>query len=159
MVGMETDMNIQWKSKTRWSPVKVTEKMSSHIVCVEPERRVRELAEIMRDEHVGCIPVISGNQLSGMITDRDIVCRLVAEGRDPDESLARDIMTRPVHTCRADEPLADAAQTMEDQQVRRLPVVEEGGKVVGLLTADDLSWHTDHQLVGDVIEAVYERHG
>ncbi len=152
-------MMIQWKSKPHWSPIKVNERMSAHIVSVEPERPVRELAKIMRDEHVGCIPVTSDNQLLGMITDRDIVCRSVAEERDPDETPARDIMTKPVHTCHTDELLVDAAQVMEDQQVRRLPVVDDDGKLVGLLTADDLAWHTDHLLVGDVIEAVYERHG
>ncbi len=152
-------MMIQWKSKPHWSPIKVNERMSTHIVSVEPERPVREVAKIMRDEHVGCIPVTSDNQVLGMITDRDIACRSVAEERDPDETLARDIMTTPAYTCHAGELLVDAAQVMEDQQVRRLPVVDEDGKIVGLLTADDLAWHTDHLLVGDVIEAVYERHG
>ena len=152
-------MMIQWKSKPQWSPIKVNERMSTHIVSVEPERPVRELAKIMRDEHVGCIPVTADNQLLGMITDRDIACRSVAEERDPDETLACDIMTTPVYSCHVGELLVDAAQTMEKQQVRRLPVVDEGGKIVGLLTADDLSWHTDHLLVGDVIEAVYEHHG
>lgn len=159
VVGVELHMMIQWKSKPRWSPIKVNERMSTHIVSVEPERPVRELAKIMRDEHVGCIPVVSDNLLLGMITDRDIACRSVAEARDLDETPARDIMTTPVYTCRTGELLVDAAQTMENQQVRRLPVMDEDGKVVGLLTADDLSWHTDHLLVGDVIEAVYERHG
>ena len=152
-------MMIQWKSKPQWSPIKINERMSTHIVSVEPERPVRELAKIMRDEHVGCIPVTADNQLLGMITDRDIACRSVAEERDPDETLARDIMTTPAYTCHTGELLVDAAQVMEDQQVRRLPVVDDDGKIVGLLTADDLAWHTDHLLVGDVIEAVYERHG
>lgn len=152
-------MTIHWKSKSRWSPIKVAERMSAQVARVAPECLVREVAEIMRDQHVGCIPVVSGDQLTGMITDRDIACRMVAERRDPDETFARDIMTRQVHTCRPDELLADAAKVMEDHQVRRLPVVDEGGGIIGLLTADDLSWHTDHQLVGSVIESVYERHG
>ena len=152
-------MMIQWKSKPHWSPIRVNERMSAHIVSVEPERPVRELAKIMRDEHVGCIPVTSDNQVLGMITDRDITCRSVAEERDPDKTLAREVMTTPVYSCQVGELLVDAAKTMEDQQVRRLPVMDEDGKIVGLLTADDLSWHTDHLLVGDVIEAVYERHG
>ena len=128
VVGMEIDMTIHWKSKSRWSPIEVAEKMSAHVAHVAPECLVREVAEIMRDENVGCIPVVSGNQLTGMITDRDIACRMVAERRNPDETFARDIMTRQVYTCRPDELLADAAKIMEDHQVRRLPVVDEGGK-------------------------------
>lgn len=150
---------IQWKSKLHWSPIKVDECMSTDVVCVEENQRVRELARIMRDENVGCIPIVTGNRLRGILTDRDIACRIVADGRDPDETLARDIMTKHVHVCHVDNSLVEAAHTMEDQQVRRLPVVGEGGEVVGLLTADDLSWHTDHQLVGSVIEAVHEHHG
>ena len=152
-------MMIQWTSKAQWSPVKVSENMSADLVYVKPECCAHDLAKIMQNKHVGCIPVMSDSQLVGIITDRDIACRIVAEGRDPDETLARDVMSKSVYTCRADELLVDAAQIMEDQQVRRLPVVDEGGKLVGLLTADDLSWHTDHQLVGDVIEAVHEHHG
>ena len=152
-------MKIGWKSKSKWAPIKIKENMSANVASVSRETSAAEIARILRDKHIGCVPVVENDQLIGMITDRDITCRVLAEGRNPDSTTASDIMSKDVSACFEDDCLADAAQIMEDHQVRRLPVLDREKRIVGILTADDLSWHTDHQLVGEVIEAVYERHG
>jgi CBS domain-containing protein len=151
-------MKMKWKSKAKWKPVTIKENMSPNVASVDPEVSAKYIATVLRDKKIGCVPVVESGHLVGMITDRDITIRTVAEGRDTDSTIARDIMSEPVNVCHEDDLLADAAQVMEENQVRRLPVLDRDEHLVGILTADDLAWHTDHRLLGDVIQSVYERH-
>lgn len=151
-------MKMQWKSKTKWGPITIKENMSPNAAFVDPDMSAKEIATILRDKKIGCVPVMENERLIGMITDRDIAIRAVAEGPDSGRMTAREIMSAPVCVCHEDDLLADAAQIMEDNQVRRLPVLDRDERLVGLLTSDDLAWHTDHSLLGDVIQSVYERH-
>lgn len=152
-------MKMQWKSKTKWEPITIKENMSPNAASVGPETSAKDIARVLRDRKIGCVPVMENDRLIGMITDRDITIRTVAEGRDAGSATARDIMSAPVCVCHEDDLLADAAQIMEDNHVRRLPVLDRDERLVGILTSDDLAWHTDHRLLGDVIQSVYERHG
>jgi CBS domain-containing protein len=133
--------------------------MSANVASVSSNISAAEIAKLMRDKHIGCVPVVENDHLIGMITDRDITCRVVAAGRSAGSTTAGEIMSKDMSVCYEDDFLADAAHIMERDQVRRLPVVDREKRIVGILTADDLSWHTDHLLLGEVIETVYEHHG
>ncbi len=149
---------LEWKSRHRWAPITVKENMSSDVVSVDPETYVTHIAKLMRDEYVGCIPVKESGKVIGIITDRDITCRVTASGRDPATTTAKAAMTGDVSYCFEDDLLVDAAGIMEKKRVRRLPVLNRDEELVGLLTADDLAWHTDHILLGTVMESVSKPH-
>ncbi|MHC4984492.1 MAG: CBS domain-containing protein [Planctomycetota bacterium] len=156
---MTIQSSLKASLKAKWGPMKVKENMSSHVASVGPGASATEIARLLRDQHIGCVPVLEGEQLIGMVTDRDVTCRILAEGRDPDKTTASDFMSKDVSVCFEDDFLTHAAEIMEDKHVRRLAVVDRDKHLVGILTADDLSWHTDHMLLGEVVESVYERHG
>jgi CBS domain-containing protein len=151
-------MKMQWKSKIKWEPIRIKENMSPNAASVGPEMSAKDIATILRDKKIGCVPVMENDRLIGMITDRDITIRTVAEGSDSGSMTAREIMSAPVCVCHEDDLLSDAAHIMEENQVRRLPVLNRDERLVGILTSDDLAWHTDHRLLGGVIQSVYERH-
>lgn len=115
----------------------VADAMSHTIRAAAPADTVREVAEMMRQEDTGCIPIADDGRLVGIITDRDIVLRCLASGRmDPNEPV-RMIMTSPVFTARPDDDLSAAARMMAAHAVRRLPVVDEG-RLTGVLTLGNL---------------------
>jgi len=149
---------LGWKSRHRWAPITVKENMSGDVVSVDSETCVTHIAKLMRDESVGCVPVKENGNLIGIITDRDITCRVTANGRDPATTKAKAVMTGDVSCCFEDDLLVDAAGIMEKERVRRLPVLNQDEELVGLLTADDLTWHTDHILLGTVMQSVSEPH-
>lgn len=152
-------MRIEWQSKPKWQPIRVRENMSPNVESVTGKVSAAEIAKIMRKKNIGCVPVVEDGNVVGMITDRDIVCRVAATNLDLERMKADEIMSKPISVCYEDDLLVDAAHIMERDQVRRLPVLNQDKQLVGILTADDLSWHTDHQLLGDVIESVSEHHG
>ena len=119
--------------------MKVAECMSPDVDTVSPEQPVREAAQLMLRGDAGAIPVGEGDRLVGMITDRDIAVRGIAEGRGPDTPV-RDIMTDEVLFCFDDQDVEDAAMLMSDRQIRRLPVKSrEDERLVGILSLADIS--------------------
>jgi len=149
---------LEWKSRHKWSPILVKENMSGVVASVKADSCITDIAQFMRDERVGCVPVIEDGKIIGIITDRDITCRAIASGRDPATTTAEAIMTSDVSCCFEDDLLVKAAEIMAEKGVRRLPVLNQDEEMVGLLTADDLALHTDHLLLGNVIESIYEPH-
>jgi CBS domain-containing protein len=149
---------LDWKSRPNWANITVKENMSSDVVSVGPETCLRDIAKLMRDGGVGCVPIKENGKVIGIVTDRDITCRVTASSRDPGTTTAKAIMTGDVGCCFEDDLLSKAAGIMVEKQVRRLPVLNRNEELVGLLTADDLSWHTDKMLLGRVIESVSEAH-
>lgn len=117
--------------------MQVKDVMTTSPICCEPSDGVERVAELMREHDCGAIPVCAGNELVGMITDRDIACRAIAGGKAAGP--VRDVMTAPVHTVRQDDDVQVAIDTMEAKQVRRLPVVDEEGLVVGIIAPSDLA--------------------
>ena len=109
------------------------------VVTAEEQETVRMAACRMRDFHVGCLVVTHGARPVGLVTDRDVVMRVVAEGLDPETTLVGAIMTRDATTLLRTSGIAVAARTMRDLGVRRLPIVDEEGRVTGIVTADDLT--------------------
>ncbi|KOX18213.1 CBS domain-containing protein [Nocardiopsis sp. NRRL B-16309] len=120
----------------------ISDVMTSPPITVEPSASLREAAEIMRGSDVGDVIVTEGDTLVGVLTDRDIVLRCVAEGIDPDTATARSVCSSNVATVPAQSSLRDAVDVMRSDALRRLPVVE-GERVVGVVTMGDLAMAVD----------------
>ncbi|MDH3241625.1 MAG: CBS domain-containing protein [Alphaproteobacteria bacterium] len=131
----------------------VKECMSSKIETVAPDTPLQECARKMRDLDIGSLPVWEDGKLAGMVTDRDICCRAVADGRDIAATFAGDVMSRDVACCFDDHDYEDAAHMMEDKHLRRLAVMDRENRMVGILTVDDLARHS-YILAGEVLRAV-----
>jgi CBS domain-containing protein len=135
----------------------VREVMAQNVQYVSPSATLQECARRMRDLHIGSLPVWENGKLAGMITDRDICCRAVAEGRDPAKTKAHDIMTKDVTFCFDDQECDDAAHMMEEKHIRRLAVLNRKRSMVGFLSIDDLA-RCSHELAGEVLEAAKPLH-
>ena len=122
--------------------MKVNECMCCNVSTVKPEATLKECAEIMSKNDIGCTPVCDGDKLVGMITDRDIILRAVAEGKDVNKVTAKEIMTEDICACDCECDVEDAQKVMSDYQIRRIPIVEDG-KIVGMLTLGDLVINND----------------
>jgi CBS-domain-containing membrane protein len=117
---------------------------------------LREVARLMRDFDCGEIPVVDSGAKRpiGVVTDRDIACRAVAQGRNPMELSARDCMTAPVVTVTPDTSIEDCCRTMEERQIRRVPVVDEGGSCCGIVSQADLALRMANGHSADVVREV-----
>jgi CBS domain-containing protein len=138
--------------------MKVKQAMHAGVHWMDPDTSVEELAALMRDHDIGAIPIGENDRLVGMVTDRDIVCRCIAEGLDSATATARDVMTRGTIFCRDQEELGDAARIMESKHVRRLPVINKDKRMVGMLSLGDVSHAGPRQLTGEVMKAVSAHH-
>ena len=119
--------------------MQVRELMTDRVISVAQQEPVSSAARLMKRHNLGALPVCDDEgRLRGVITDRDIVTRCIAADMDPTDTLIREIMSRGISTCRTDEEIGDALHTMGSEQVRRLPVTQNG-KLVGMLTLGDLS--------------------
>ena len=113
-----------------------------------------EAARMMRDEDVGLIPIVESDHLVGTVTDRDIAVRLVAEGKSPEKTRVADIASRELVTIDPDQDVDEALRLMAKHQVRRLPVVEGDGKLVGIVAQADIAKHVSAVQTGDVVEKI-----
>jgi CBS domain-containing protein len=138
--------------------MQVKDIMTTRVECTSPTATIREAAQMMKDIDVGPLPVCGDDdRLAGMITDRDITVRAVAEGLDPSTALVRDVMTPNIIYCDDDQNVSDAAHMMEQNQIRRLVVLNREKRLVGILSLGDLAVDTgDDQLAGHTLEAVSE---
>ena len=112
---------------------------------------VMEAAKLMRDEDAGVVPITDGDRLVGVVTDRDIAIRIVAEGKDPKATTVDQIASQNLVTIDPQQNLDEALRLMAKHQVRRLPVVEEDGKLVGILAQADVARHADPSSTGEVV--------
>ena len=120
--------------------MKVRDAMHKGVDWVGPDTPVNDLAKLMRKHDIGAIPIGENDQLIGMVTDRDIVCKGLAEdGFDARRATAREVMTPGIHCCREDDDLAEAVRHMEELRVRRLPVINKSKRMVGILSLGDVS--------------------
>jgi CBS domain-containing protein len=138
--------------------MKVKDVMHKGAEWVPPETTLAGVAQRMRDLDIGAIPVGENDRLIGMVTDRDIACRGVADGKDSAGLTARDVMSKGIYYCNDGEELEDALRIMEQRQVRRLPVINERKRMVGMLSLGDISHAASHELSGEVIAAVSAHH-
>jgi CBS domain-containing protein len=138
--------------------MKVKDVMHKGAEWVAPQTPVSDVAQKMRDLDIGAIPVGENDRLIGMVTDRDIACRGVANGKDPGKLTARDVMSKGIFYCNDTEELEDALRIMEQKQVRRLPVINDKKRMVGMLALGDVADAASHELSGEVIAAVSAHH-
>ena len=133
---------------------KVRDVMTARPRGVTPDTPVSSVAELMAAEDVGAVPVLDGDQLSGMVTDRDIVVRAVAKGKDPRGMPVREIASREIATIGPDQDLSDALRVMAANQVRRLPVVDDENRLVGILSQADVALEAKEKDVGEMVEEI-----
>jgi len=136
---------------------RVRDVMSTATACCRPETPIREIAESMVAHDCGEIPVCDeAGKPVGVVTDRDIVCRLLAKGHDPYAATAKDCMSRPVVTCPADTSLDECVQLMERHQVRRAPVIDRTGAVCGIVSQADVTRKAPPEVAAELVERVSE---
>jgi CBS domain-containing protein len=137
--------------------MQVRDIMTANVTCCTPDTGLQDVAHLMVDCHCGCIPVCQSDgskEPVGMITDRDIVCRAVAEGKNPLDLTAQDCMTTPVVTISPDASIEECCQLMEENLVRRLIVIDEEGICCGVVAQADLALHLPQDQTAEVVKEV-----
>jgi CBS domain-containing protein len=137
---------------------KVRSSMHKGVEWVSPDTPVRVLANIMREQDIGAIPIGEDDRLIGMITDRDVTVRAVADGTDVSALTAKDIMTNGIVWCRDGDDVSQAANIMQSKQIRRLPVIDKNKRMVGILSLGDLSHAATERTAAAVTRAVSAHH-
>jgi CBS domain-containing protein len=139
-------------------PRRIRDIETQHPEVITPETKLMEAAQKMKKLDVGILPVCDGQQLVGMLTDRDVTIRATAEGRDPRTTPVREVMTPEVVCCYEDQEISEAARVMENKQIRRLPVMDRNDRLVGVVSLGDLAVRTQNErLAGEVLERVSEQ--
>jgi CBS domain-containing protein len=137
--------------------MQVREIMTPDPACCTPDTTLREVAQAMVDNDCGEIPIVrsaSDGTLIGVVTDRDIVCRLVATGKNPLEATAESCMSTPVVAVRESTPIEECARIMEDSQIRRVPVVNGGGMCCGIVSQADIAKNASRKITADLVKDV-----
>ena len=136
------------------------EVMTAEPICCVPDDAVAEVARVMRAQDVGSVPVVDDHQsrrLIGMLTDRDLTIRVIAEGRDPEETSVRDVMSLNPVSCQADDVYQEALRAMGENQLRRIPVVDGEGRLAGIIAQADVATRlAEPSTTGAVVEAISE---
>jgi CBS domain-containing protein len=132
---------------------KVRDIMSSEVETASPDTTLEEIATMMKDQDVGAVPVVEDEELVGIITDRDIVVRCIAEGKDPSETNAEDVLSEDLETASPEMDVEEAISLMSSRQIRRLPVVEEN-RLVGILALGDIAVKQDDKVAGEALEDI-----
>ena len=131
--------------------------MTEYVEVIAPERSIQEAAEQMRSLDVGVLPVCNGDdRLVGIVTDRDLAVRALADGRDPKSTTVEEIMTRKTIYCFEDQDVEEAERVMEKNQIRRLPVLDHDNRIVGIVSLGDLAIRDDEKRAGVTLERVSE---
>ena len=134
--------------------------MTRNPETVSEKDSVRDAAQIMANRETGVVPVVDGKKVIGMVTDRDIVVRLVAAGKDCSSARISDVMTRHVRAVKEDTPLDDVMKLMSDAQVRRIPVVDRNDEIIGIVSVGDLAVETgESHKVGKTVTQISEGSG
>ncbi|MFJ8630911.1 CBS domain-containing protein [Streptomyces sp. NPDC093568] len=136
----------------------VRDVMTTDPTTVEPQTSVTAVARIMRDEDIGAVLVTEGGRLTGLVSDRDLVIRAVAEGGDPDRTTVAHVCSEDLVTVGPDDVLAHVVHVMRERSVRRVPVVDEGRHAVGIVSIGDLAVERDpDSALGDISAAESNR--
>ena len=139
--------------------MKVKEVMHKGVDWVGPDTPVTELAKLMLKHDIGAIPIGANDHLIGMVTDRDIVCKgLANDNFNAQRATARDVMTPGIHCCREDDDLAKAIRHMEELNIRRLPVINKSKRMVGILSLGDVGHSAAGVLLSEYVKTVSAHH-
>src|SRR5919201_1991303 len=131
----------------------VRELMTSNPCSIDSDKSVAYAAKMMRDENVGLAPIVEGDRLVGTVTDRDIVVRVIAEGKNPESTMVREVASTDLVTVEPQQDLDEALKLMAKHQVRRLPVVERG-RLVGVVAQADVARQADDSKTGELVEQI-----
>jgi CBS domain-containing protein len=134
--------------------MKIHDLMTADVTFVRPDTSILEVARKMRDADIGSTPVVDDDRLIGMVTDRDIVLRVVALGGDPAAAVARDAMSPGILYCYEDDTVEQVLENMGDQQIRRLPVVNSDKRLVGYVSLGDLSLTGKRRAAGEALQEI-----
>jgi CBS domain-containing protein len=132
----------------------VRDAMTTNPKTLQSSASVVDAAKLMKSEDVGLIPIVDGDRLTAVVTDRDITINVVAAGKDVQSTTVGDIASKNLITIDPDQNLDEALRLMERHQVRRLPVAEEDGRLVGILAQADVAEHADAKRTGEVVERI-----
>lgn len=137
------------------------EVMSENPRCCTPEDSVSQAASLMRDEDVGAIPVVdhAGGRLVGIVTDRDLAVKVIASGRDINGARVREVMSRDLVTCCVDDDYQEALDCMASRQVRRIPIVDQQGRLCGIISQADVARYSQDSELGEVVEEISSESG
>ena len=134
--------------------MKVHEIMTAHARCVGPENTLVEAAGLMRELDVGALPVCDDDRVAGIVTDRDLVLRATADGRDPNSTAVRDVMSPGILYVFADQQVEEAVRVMEEKQIRRLPVMNREKRLVGIVSLGDIATSSNPAFSGMALRDV-----
>jgi CBS domain-containing protein len=134
--------------------MKVAEIMSADVQLANPDDTIQAAAQKMKDADVGFLPVGENDRLVGMVTDRDIVLRVAAKGKDPKKTKVRDVMTKQVLYCSEAEDVTEAAENMAELRIRRLPIVDRNKRLVGVVSLGDIALRHKPAVAGATLESV-----
>ena len=139
---------------------KCSDVMTRNPVCAQPDDTVASVARLMKDNDIGPVPIVEDNtskRLVGIVTDRDLALKVVAAGRDPKTTPVREVMTTSVITCRNDDDIETALDAMSTQQLRRIPVVDDGKKLLGIIAQADIATRMNEPVkTGEVVKDISE---
>lgn len=138
--------------------MEIAHAMHRHADWASAETPISEVAKMMQKDDIGAIPVGKDDKLIGMITDRDIALRVMAEGRNPAKTTAEEVMTKGIIYCRTTETVEDAIHLMDQKKIRRLPVIDDKKRLVGMLSMGDISHAASRELSGELLHAVADHH-
>lgn len=140
-----------------------SEVMTKDPACCLPGDTCQKAAKLMGSKDIGSVPIVEDvktRELTGIVTDRDLTLKLVAQGRDPKATICRDVMTKRVKTCRPDDDLQKALDLMTEQQIRRICVVDENNKLVGIVSQADIATRVQEPIkVAGVVRAISQSSG
>jgi CBS domain-containing protein len=136
--------------------MQVKDIMTKDPACCGPNARLQEVAKLMVDNDCGEIPVVENQKLVGVVTDRDICCRTVAKGKNPLDMTASEVMTAPAISVAKDASIEECCRKLEDNQIRRVPVVDEAGRCCGIVAQADIANYADSEDVAEVVEKISE---
>ncbi len=132
----------------------VRDVMTPNPYTVSESDALREAARIMKEQDTGVVPVVSGKKIIGMVTDRDIVVRCIAEGKNPLDARVSDAMSKSVRKVRDDATIDEVIGMMKSSEIRRVPVVDRNDEIVGIVSMKDVSMEANKGTVGDAVGAI-----
>jgi CBS domain-containing protein len=139
--------------------MKLKEIMTHDVEVIHPDDSLQTAAQKMRDRDIGFLPVCDGDRLIGAVTDRDMIVRVIAEGRDPKAMMGRNLATAPVIYCFEDQSVDEAARIMQENQIRRLVILNRDKRLVGVVSLGDLAMNRPPDQSGEVLQSVSEPDG
>jgi CBS domain-containing protein len=139
--------------------MKLKDIMTREVEVIHPDDPLQVAAQKMRDRDIGFLPVCDGDRLIGVVSDRDIIVRVIAEGRDPKAVMGRNLVTAPVIYCFEDQDVDEAAQIMQENQIRRLVILNRDKRLVGVVSLGDLAMNRSADQSGEVLQSVSEPDG